>query len=91
MRRRPGNERRPKAALLSACEGGSTGAAEGAARLYRRGCKRGPDIVRFAKEQGSEVIVLTAPHVDPAQPTAGWGSLSYKVGLFAPCPVLLVK
>ncbi|MCI0461376.1 MAG: universal stress protein [Gemmataceae bacterium] len=53
--------------------------------------KRGPDIVRFAREQGTELIVLTAPHVDPTQPAAGWGSLSYKVGLFAPCPVLLVK
>ncbi|CAJ36696.1 hypothetical protein RCIA106 [Methanocella arvoryzae MRE50] len=44
MRRWPGNGRLPKAVSLSACEGGSTGAAEGAARSYRRGCERGPDI-----------------------------------------------
>ena len=42
MRRRPGNERRPKAALLSACEA-QVSAAEGAADPFTRGCKRGPD------------------------------------------------
>jgi hypothetical protein len=35
--------------------------------------------------------VLTAPRVTPKDLETGWGSLSYKVGIFSPCPVLLVK
>jgi hypothetical protein len=42
MRRRPGNERLPKAAFLSACEGASTRERK-RARSGRRGCERGPD------------------------------------------------
>jgi nucleotide-binding universal stress UspA family protein len=53
--------------------------------------RRGPDIVRYAGEQGADLVVLTAPPVDAAHLAAGLGSLSYRVGLFAPCPVLLVK
>jgi nucleotide-binding universal stress UspA family protein len=52
---------------------------------------RAPDLVRHARESGADLIVLTAPPFDPAHPAAGWGSLSHKVGLLAPCPVLLVK
>jgi nucleotide-binding universal stress UspA family protein len=49
------------------------------------------EIVQYAREAGTDLIILTTLPVAPADPTAGWGSLSYKVGLFAPCPVLLVK
>jgi nucleotide-binding universal stress UspA family protein len=52
---------------------------------------RGPEVVRFASDLGADLIVLTAPRVDPANPAAGWGSLSYKIGWFSQCPVLLVK
>jgi nucleotide-binding universal stress UspA family protein len=52
---------------------------------------RGPDILRYAADSGTELIVLTAPRPDPSNPAAGWGSLSYKISLLAPCPVLLVK
>ncbi len=53
--------------------------------------RRALDVVRFAREQAVDLIVLTAPRPDPDIPAIGWGSLSYKVGLLAPCPVLLVK
>jgi nucleotide-binding universal stress UspA family protein len=49
------------------------------------------DCLRFAEEAGVDLIVLTAPRFDPAAPAAGWGSLSHRIGLLAPCPVLLVK
>jgi nucleotide-binding universal stress UspA family protein len=52
---------------------------------------RGSDVVGYAAKTGSDLIVLTSPPIDPKNPTAGWGSLSYKISLFAPCPVLLVK
>jgi nucleotide-binding universal stress UspA family protein len=52
---------------------------------------RGPTIVRYAKEIGADLIVLTAPQVDLKNPAEGWGSLSYKIGILARCPVLLVK
>jgi nucleotide-binding universal stress UspA family protein len=53
--------------------------------------ERGPEIVRFAAASGVDLIVLTSPRLDPNQPSSGWGSLSYKIGMLCPCPVLLVK
>jgi nucleotide-binding universal stress UspA family protein len=52
---------------------------------------RGAEVVRYADEAKADLVVLTAPRLDPNNPAAGWGSLSYKVGLFSPCAVLLVK
>ena len=49
------------------------------------------EVVRHAQERGVDLIILTAPLVTPANPGAGWGSLSYKIGALAACPVLLVK
>jgi hypothetical protein len=52
---------------------------------------RAAEIARYATENRSDLIVLTAPQPDPDNPVAGWASLSHKVGILAPCPVLLVK
>jgi nucleotide-binding universal stress UspA family protein len=52
--------------------------------------KRGRDIVRQAREWNADLVILTAPRIDSAH-TLGLGSLSYQVGVFAPCTVLLVK
>ena len=52
---------------------------------------RGPKIVQYAQEKGMDLIVLTAPRFDPNHVGVSWGSLSYKVSVLAPCPVLLVK
>jgi nucleotide-binding universal stress UspA family protein len=52
---------------------------------------RGPKIVQYAQEKESDLIVLTAPRFDPNNLGVSWGSLSYKVSMLAPCPVLLVK
>jgi nucleotide-binding universal stress UspA family protein len=49
------------------------------------------EIVRHATEAGIDLVVLSAPTFAPQDPTASWGSLSYKVSFFCPCPVLLVK
>lgn len=48
------------------------------------------EIVRFCHEAGTDLVVLDSHRIDgPGQP--GWGTLSYKVGVLSPCPVLLVK
>lgn len=49
------------------------------------------EIVRFAAEKQVDLIVLASHRVDGSPPGHGWGTLSYKVGVLAPCPVLLVK
>lgn len=49
------------------------------------------EVVRFATQHHSDLIVLTAPQLDPANPATGWASLSWKIAMLAPCPVLLVK
>jgi nucleotide-binding universal stress UspA family protein len=52
---------------------------------------RAPEITRRAAEDGADLIVLTAPRLDPNDPATKWGSRSYLVGILAQCPVLLVK
>lgn len=71
-----------------------------AARLRRAGFavkeeitlgNRVDEILRRAKRPGVDLVVLSSHRVDPERPGAGWGTISYKVGILAPCPVLLVK
>ncbi len=52
---------------------------------------RAQEVVRLAGETAADLIVLTAPAAEPGKPYFGLGSLSYKIGIFAPCPVLLVR
>ena len=52
---------------------------------------RAPEIVRYAGEIGVDLIVLKSHRIDLENPAAGWGTVSYKVGILAKCPVLLVK
>ena len=52
---------------------------------------RAQEIASYAAKTKADLIVLTAPRLDPDNPAAGWASLSYKVSLLSQCPVLLVK
>ena len=52
---------------------------------------RAEEIVRYAMEAGVDLIVLRSHRIDLENPGAGWGTLSYKVGILSQCPVLLVK
>ena len=47
--------------------------------------------VRYAKEQSSDLTILTSPTFDPENPAASWGSLSFKLSVLSTTPVLLVK
>jgi nucleotide-binding universal stress UspA family protein len=49
------------------------------------------EILRFAEEEGVDLIVLNSRQLDPAKPTQGWGSISHKIGILAQCPVMLMK
>jgi nucleotide-binding universal stress UspA family protein len=71
--------------------GGSLNAENIPWRAEVRFGNRAPGITHFAAEIGADLIILTSPVLDPANPAPGWGSLSYKVGILARCPVLLVK
>ncbi len=53
--------------------------------------ERGPDVLKFAAEEKIDLIVLSSHPIDPAAPGAGWLSLSYLIGIGAPCNVLLIK
>jgi nucleotide-binding universal stress UspA family protein len=49
------------------------------------------EVARYAGQSGADLIVLTSPRLDIDNPGPGWGSLSWKIALVAPCPVLLAK
>jgi nucleotide-binding universal stress UspA family protein len=53
--------------------------------------KPAEEIVRFTTDNQVDLIVLASHQVDLSRPGQGWSTLSYKIGVLAPCPVLLVK
>jgi nucleotide-binding universal stress UspA family protein len=52
---------------------------------------RAEEIVKFAVANGVDLIVLASHRVNPSMVNRDWGTISYKVGILAQCPVLLVK
>jgi nucleotide-binding universal stress UspA family protein len=52
---------------------------------------RAAEALRHAQNVRADLIVLTAPTIDLAHPEDGWGTLSFKLGILAPCPVLSGK
>jgi nucleotide-binding universal stress UspA family protein len=52
---------------------------------------RAEEIVRVAAANRSDLIVLGSHRVHPGRAIRDWGTISYKVGLLARCPVLLIK
>lgn len=53
--------------------------------------KRAAEVLRYARQSGTDLIVLTSHRIDPQQGAVGFGTLSHTVGILSPCPVLLVK
>jgi nucleotide-binding universal stress UspA family protein len=49
------------------------------------------EVVNYAARMDAELIVLTSPRLEANNLLAGWGSLSYRIGLLCACPVFLVK
>jgi nucleotide-binding universal stress UspA family protein len=52
---------------------------------------RSEEIVKFATSHKIDLIVLASHRINPVAVGRDWGTISYKVGLLAQCPVLLVK
>jgi universal stress protein A len=52
---------------------------------------RAEEIVKFAEAHKIDLIVLASHRVNPSAVGRDWGTISYKVGILAQCPVLLVK
>jgi nucleotide-binding universal stress UspA family protein len=49
------------------------------------------EIVQTAAREKADLIVMGSHKVAPGRPATGWGTTSYKVGIFCRCPILLVK
>jgi universal stress protein A len=52
---------------------------------------RAQEILKFAETHDVDLIVVNSHKIEPDAPTQGWGTISYKVGILAQCPVMLVK
>ena len=52
---------------------------------------RAESIVSVARKRRVDLIVLASHRVNPVMIGRDWGTISYKVGILAPCPVLLMK
>ena len=53
--------------------------------------KRVEEVLRFIRANDVDLVVLASHRIDPAEPYAGLGTMSYKLGALSPCAVLLVK
>lgn len=53
--------------------------------------RRAEEIVKHAAASDVDLIILASHRVNPSMVNRDWGTISYKVGILATCPVLLVK
>jgi nucleotide-binding universal stress UspA family protein len=49
------------------------------------------EIVRATVRDAVDLVVMGSHKVKPGRRERGWGTTSYKVGIFCQCPILLVK
>lgn len=49
------------------------------------------EILKFARDNKIDLIVMNSHKIDPQDPGQGWGTISYKVGVLSHVPVMLVK
>ena len=53
--------------------------------------KRVPEIVRYASTKEIDLIILSSHKLEEMESMDGWATISYRVGILAPCPVMMVK
>ncbi|MFC1884387.1 universal stress protein [Thermodesulfobacteriota bacterium] len=53
--------------------------------------RRVPEIVRFANDHAIDLIILSSHRIENFETGEGWATISYKVGILAGCPVMMVK
>jgi len=49
------------------------------------------EIVDFAGKHDIDLIILSSHKLNKVDAVEGWATISYKVGILAPCPVMMVK
>lgn len=49
------------------------------------------EIVDFAYKHAIDLIILSSHKLNKVDAVEGWATISYKVGILAPCPVMMVK
>ena len=49
------------------------------------------EIVKFAFENDISLIILSSHRIDEVDSAQGWATISYRVGILANCPVMMVK
>ncbi|HOG16401.1 MAG: universal stress protein UspE [Syntrophaceae bacterium PtaU1.Bin231] len=49
------------------------------------------EILKYVTARKVDVVVMNSHRIDPKDLTQGWGTISYKVVLLCPSPVMLVK
>ncbi len=49
------------------------------------------EILKYVTARKVDVVVMNSHRIDPKNLTQGWGTISYKVVLLCPSPVMLVK
>ena len=53
--------------------------------------KRVPEIIRIAQERAVDLIILSSHKIEEVQAGEGWATISYKVAILSPCPVMMAK
>ncbi|NLA74663.1 MAG: universal stress protein [Deltaproteobacteria bacterium] len=53
--------------------------------------KRVQEIVRYASQKQMDLIILSSHKLEETGPGEGWATISYRVAILAPCPVMMVK
>ena len=49
------------------------------------------EIIDFTIKNGIDLIVLSSHKLEKVDAAEGWATISYKIGILAPCPVMMVK
>lgn len=49
------------------------------------------EIVKYASSKGIDLIILSSHKLEDTEYKDGWATISYRVGILAPCPVMMVK
>jgi nucleotide-binding universal stress UspA family protein len=52
---------------------------------------RGEQVLHCAAENQVDLIIMRSPQINSESARSGLGSLSWKIGLLAPCDVLLIR
>ncbi|MBN1382030.1 MAG: universal stress protein [Deltaproteobacteria bacterium] len=49
------------------------------------------EILSFAEKKHIDLIIMNSHKINLDNPSQGWGTISYKIGILSQCPVMLVK